>query len=335
MTTPSEGTDGKKSISALGTEGAFSLKFCIPLFMGSTLNPLNSSVIATALVPISDAVHVSVGHTVILITSLYLASAVAQPTAGKFSTEFGPRGVFLVGIVTVLLGGIVGGLASSLLALVISRVLIGVGTSAGYPSAMMIIHREAEQTGFAEPPGGVLGGLQIAATVTAAIGLPLGGVLVHIRGWRSAFFVNVPMTLLTLATAVLWVPRDGQLTGSKSVREIASRVDVVGIACLCSAMTLLLLFLFALPHTNVLQLVLSVILFVVLAWWELRVHRPFIDRSLTCALLLQIFHSLAPTSALDYQHYASTQFFMVLPSGWSWIEVSHPNLLAFFFRWGS
>ena len=70
-----------------------------PLVMGSALNPINSSVIATALVPIAAALHVPVGRTSILVSSLYLACAIAQPTAGKLAEEFGPRRVFLTGIV--------------------------------------------------------------------------------------------------------------------------------------------------------------------------------------------------------------------------------------------
>jgi MFS family permease len=63
---------------------------------------IRSSMIATALVPIAAYIHVSVAHTTLLVTSLYLASSIAQPTAGKLSEEFGPRRVFLTGILLVL-----------------------------------------------------------------------------------------------------------------------------------------------------------------------------------------------------------------------------------------
>ena len=45
-----------------GTGNAFSWRFVAPLFMGSSLNPVNSSLIATALLPIAAAMHVSVGR---------------------------------------------------------------------------------------------------------------------------------------------------------------------------------------------------------------------------------------------------------------------------------
>lgn len=86
----------------------FSWKFVAPLYMGSTLNPINSSMIATALVPIATFMHISVAQTTILVTVLYLASSITQPTAGKLSAEFGPRRIFLAGILMVLMGGRVG-----------------------------------------------------------------------------------------------------------------------------------------------------------------------------------------------------------------------------------
>ena len=131
----------------------FGWRTVTPLVMGSALNPVNSSVIATALVPIAAALHVPVGRTSILVSSLYLACAIAQPTAGKLAEEFGPRRVFLAGIVLVLLGGLVGGLGNNLAVLVVARVLIGVGTSCGYPSAMVIIRRRSHQAGAERATG--------------------------------------------------------------------------------------------------------------------------------------------------------------------------------------
>ena len=85
------------------TDKPFSWRFTTPLFMGSALNPINSSLIATALVAIAAGVHVSVGQTAVLVSALYVATAIAQPTAGKAAEVFGPRRVFLTGILAVLL----------------------------------------------------------------------------------------------------------------------------------------------------------------------------------------------------------------------------------------
>lgn len=260
-----------------GTRNPFSWRFVTPMFMGSALNPVNSSLIATALVPIAAAMGVSVGRTAILVSSLYLASSIAQPTAGKLSEVLGPRRVFLSGILLVLAGGLVGGFASNLATLVVARVLIGIGTSAGYPSAMLLIRRRATQSGLEAPPGNVLGGLVIAGMVTPALGLPLGGVLVGVWGWRTTFFFNVPLTLVTLVMAAIWIPRDPRPQTRLRLREVAVRIDLAGIAGFALTLAALLVFLMSLPHVNWPALVVAVLAGAAEAWWELRASRPFLD----------------------------------------------------------
>jgi MFS family permease len=261
----------------------FPWQFVTPLLLGSALNPVNSSVIATALVPIAAALHVPVGRTAVLVSGLYLATSIAQPTAGKLAEEFGPRRVFLAGIVTVLAGGLLGGFAQNLTELVVARVLIGVGTSAGYPSAMLLVRRRADQAGLDAPPGGVLGALVIAGIVTAAIGLPIGGVLVQAWGWRATFFVNVPITLITLAMAVAWIPRDPRAGTRRTVREVAARIDVAGIAGFGGTIAALLVFLLSLPHPDWAALAVAVVAGAALGTWELRAGRPFFDVRLLAA----------------------------------------------------
>jgi MFS family permease len=268
-------TDERRAASAVGE--AFSWRFTTPMYLGSALNPVNSSLIATALVPIAHGIHVPVGRTVALVSALYLASAIAQPTAGKLAEVFGPRRVFLTGILLVLAGGLVGGVGQSLTALIIARVLIGIGTSGGYPSAMLMIRRRAESIGLAQPPGGVLGGLQIAGTATAALGLPVGGVLVNEFGWRSVFLANVPVTLVALVLAAGWLPRDPAFDGVRSVREIATRIDLGGIVGFAGAMAALLVFLNSLPHPAWVVLALAVLFGLALVAWELRARQPFFD----------------------------------------------------------
>src|SRR6202034_3636953 len=180
----------------------------------------------TALVPIAAGLGVSIGQTAALVTALYLASAIAQPTAGKVAEVFGPRRVFLAGIILAAAGGLVGGFAQALLTLLISRVLIGLGTSCAYPTAMLLIRRRARDMGLDKPPGGVLGGLQIAGIATASLGLPLGGVLVGSLRWRSVLFINVPGALVALVTTLGWVPADGPLSRPLRARDVASRLDL-------------------------------------------------------------------------------------------------------------
>jgi MFS family permease len=263
--------------AASGPDRPFSWRFTTPLFIGSALNPINSSLIATALLPIARGLGVPLGQTAALVTALYLASAIAQPTAGKAAEVFGPRRVFLAGIALVAAGGLVGGFAQDLITLLVSRVLIGLGTSCAYPTAMLLIRRRARDAGLEKPPGGVLGGLQIAGTATASLGLPLGGVLIGALGWRSVFFINVPVALIALAATLAWVPPDEPVNRPLRARDIAARLDLAGIGGFAAAMIALLLFLFDLPTAQWYLLGLSAALWIALVAWELRAGSPFLD----------------------------------------------------------
>jgi MFS family permease len=125
---------------------------------------------------------------------------------GELATRFGRRRVFLFGLGTILVGATIGAIASTLGTLIVARILIGIGTSAGYLLAMLLIQSESARTGSA--PGPMLRALSIAAQVTVAVGLPIGGLLVGVGGWQMTFLINVPLWLITTVATLLWVRRD-------------------------------------------------------------------------------------------------------------------------------
>ena len=256
---------------------AFPTKFVAPLYMGATFNSINSSLIATALVAIATFMEVPAAQATVLVTVFYLASAIAQPTAGKLAEVFGPRRIFIGGIVLVFFGGLLGGLGQDMPMLTASRLLIGLGASASYPAAMTLIRRRADSAGLSEPPSNVLGMLQIAASVTSVVGLPLGGALVGLWGWRTAFWINVPFTAIAFLMAFFWVPKDMPSQKGKSLKEVYAELDVTGIVGFAAMMTALLVFLFTLPRLSWAPLALAVLFGAFMAWWELRNKNPFID----------------------------------------------------------
>ncbi|MFF6988473.1 MFS transporter [Streptomyces sp. NPDC010273] len=295
----------------------FAWTFTTPLYVGAGLNPVNNSIIATALVPIATELHVAVGSTAVLVSSLYLASAVAQPTAGKLAEVLGARRIFLAGIVLVLLGGVVGGLGRNLAMLTVARVLVGIGTSAAFPCAMVLIRRRALDAGLDAPPGGVLGGIAIAGMATAAVGPPIGGLLVGAAGWRWAFLINIPVTLAALVMAVRWLPADPPLDrADHGFRRVADRIDLAGIVGFAVSMTALVVFLMALPRIEWVTLAVFAVAALPTVWWELRKPAPFFD-----------FRGLAANGALTrtYLRQALTLLgtYTVMYGVTQWMEAAH------------
>ncbi|MFE7421076.1 MFS transporter [Rhodococcus sp. NPDC057529] len=254
---------------------ALGWRFMTPLGLGSVLNPINSSMIATALIPIGNDLDVSATQTASLVSSLYLACAVAQPTLGRIGDVLGARRVFLLGTFLVGIGSLVGATASALWCLVLARVLIGIGTSAAYPNAILIIRRRELEAPTLDPRP-ALGVLTLTAQVTAAAGLPLGGVLVAAWGWRSIFLFNLIPVVLCLVMTLLWIPRDPR-SRAGSLRELFRRIDPFGVLLFGGAMSGLLIALQSLGSVNVVALVGFVLGMVALLVWELRARSPFID----------------------------------------------------------
>ena len=250
-------------------------RFAFPVLLGPVLNPLNTTMISVALVPIAASLRVTSATVIWLVVALYLASAVSQPVMGSLADLIGPRRVYLAGMVVVLLASAIPLVWHSFPAVLAARVLLGVGTSAAYPAGMTLIRQETLRLGIATPPA-LLAGMSLSSLATAAVGPVLGGVLVAAFGWESIFAVNIPLAALTLVLLLVCLPADASPTGRPAER-LLDRLDPVGIVLFAAATTSLLFFLLRLPDGLYWLLAVFVTALVGLVLWERRHRRPFVD----------------------------------------------------------
>ncbi len=256
-------------------DDAFDRKLTVPMILGSILNPINSSMIAVALIPIGIALGAPPSETAWLVSALYLATAIGQPVVGRLVDIYGPRRLYLIGTALVGVAGILGALAPNIGVLVAARVLLGFGTCAGYPAAMSLIRSESARTGQ-DSPNGILTLLTIASQTIAVVGPTLGGLLIGVGGWRTTFTVNIPLAIACLILGARRLPRARSAPDTAGARP-ATRVDLAGIVLFAAMLVALLLFLTAPLLSNAYLLVTTVAAAVGLGWWELRAATPFID----------------------------------------------------------
>jgi MFS family permease len=252
------------------------------MILGSILNPINSSMIAVALVPIAVAFHVLPAATAWLVSALYLATATGQPVVGRLVDRYGPRRLYLIATSLVGIAGIMGLLAPSLGVLIASRVLLGLGTCAGYPAAMYLIRSESKRTGV-DSPGGVLTALAVSAQTIVVIGPTLGGLLIVAGGWRSIFAVNIPLAVACLVLGYRRLPKAEKTTDSRTP------LDVLGIALFAGMLTSLMLFLMGPTVRDLWLLGLMAVIATAFMLRELRAADPFLD--------LRVFGGNAPLIA--------------------------------------
>ena len=266
--------------------GRFDRGLVPPMVIGAVLNPINSSIIAVALVPIGAAFGAPPSQTAWLVSALYLATALGQPVVGRLIDLFGPRRLFLTSTTLVGVAGLLGMFAPSFGELIAARVVLGFGTCAGYPAAMSLLRAEAQRTGR-DSPAGVLTLLAVSGQTVAVMGPSLGGLLIWAGGWRATFALNVPLAVVAVALGVLKLPREraadraaaraARAAASEAGGGIASTLDLAGMALFAAMLVSLLLFLMDL-HAGTWYLALLGVLFgAAFAWRELRAATPFID----------------------------------------------------------
>ncbi|BBY38570.1 MFS transporter [Mycobacterium mantenii] len=141
--------------------------------------------------------------TVVWVTSAYLLGyAVVLLVAGRLGDRFGPKNLYLIGLVVFTVSSVWCGLAGSAAMLIAARVVQGVGAGLLTPQTLSTITRifPAERRGVAVSLWGATAG------VASLVGPLAGGVLVDGLGWQWIFFVNVPIGVIGLGLAYWLIP---------------------------------------------------------------------------------------------------------------------------------
>jgi DHA2 family multidrug resistance protein len=244
------------------------------LMIGTFMAVLDASIVNVALAKIMASFGVSVEKVEWVATAYMLAFAVLLPTSSWIADSLGHKRTYMLALVFFTFGSALCGLAWNEDSLIFSRVIQAIGAGCIMPVAMTIVAEifPPEQRGQA------LGIWGIAGAASATMGPTIGGYLVEYVGWRSVFYVNLPVGIL--GTALVLVV----------VREIPARrpgrFDLVGFLTMTIGLSSLLLALAqgqskgwdsAYVHTCE---VLAVIGLASFFFWEVRQREPLVDLSL-------------------------------------------------------
>ena len=244
------------------------------MILGSILNPINSSIIAVALIPIGHAFGAPPSQTAWLISALYLATAIGQPVLGKLIDLFGPRWLFLIATSLVGVSSLIATFAPNFWWLVVARVLLGFGTCAGYPSSMYLIRSESKRTGV-ESPTSILTLLAISNQTIAVIGPTLGGLLIDFGGWQSTFIVNIPLSIACIILGYTRFPRGTSYSNEDKPNNTS--IDFVGIVLFAITLISALFFLMEPSLHMIYLLIIAFITGLIFIFLELKIKTPFID----------------------------------------------------------
>ncbi|MEO5993508.1 MAG: MFS transporter [Arthrobacter sp.] len=245
------------------------------LSLGTALNPLNSSMIAVALVVLRADFALDVATVTWVITAFYLTSAAGQPLMGRLADRFGPRRLFLLGMALVAVTCALAPFAPNFALLCVARAVMALGTATAYPSAVVMVGALARQAHVKSTRP--LGRIQMANTSAAAVGPVVGGLLVGFVGWQALFLINVPLAVAAILLVRRFAPPDGERESGRAV-ELLRDSDVPGVLAFVGSMVLAMMALLnVLPDYRWWLLAAGTGLAVLFVWRELRFATPFLD----------------------------------------------------------
>ena len=188
------------------------------------MEQLDGTVLATALPTMARSFHVDPLQMNVALTAYLLSLAVFIPASGKVADRFGTRTVFRAAIALFTLGSILCGLSDGLMELVAARVLQGIGGAMMVPVGRLVILRSVERSELVT----AMTWLMVPAMIGPVLGPPVGGFIVTALNWRWIFYINVPVGVLGMVLATLYI---------RDIKE-EGRIDFDGWGLLLSGISL-------------------------------------------------------------------------------------------------
>ncbi|BCJ90819.1 MFS transporter [Terrihabitans soli] len=218
----------------------------VPLIIAAALfmENLDSTVLSTSLPAIAKDIGSDPIHLKLALTSYLLSLAVFIPASGWMADRFGARLIFRVAIGVFMLGSVFAGLSQSVDQIVMSRVVQGMGGAMMVPVGRLVLLRTVPKSEMV----GSLAWLTIPALIGPVVGPPLGGFITTYYHWRWIFWINIPIGVIGLLLATLYIP---DIKGAKNVKfdAIGFVLSGVGLASIVSGATAIGLDVLPLPTT--------------------------------------------------------------------------------------
>jgi MFS family permease len=178
--------------SALGSAGSTRLVLLVSTAV--FINYIDRGNLATAVPLMQGEVHLNASQIGVLLSAFYYGYVAAMAPAGWLAERWGAHKTLAIGVIVWSAATLLTGFANSFAALLVLRVLLGIGESAAFPCASKLLAQTVE-VGRLGVANGVL---SFGYLLGPAVGTLLGGLLMTAYGWRSAFFVFGALSLAWL-----------------------------------------------------------------------------------------------------------------------------------------
>jgi MFS family permease len=270
------------------------------VLIGATMSALDVSIINVAMPTLKSIFGVSLAVIEWTVMAYMLTLTIFLPLFGRLADIYGRSRLYNIGFVVFSGGSLLCGLSGTAMFLILSRVVQAIGAGLLQANSVALI-----TDAFPSGERGKAIGLQVAVQAIAmSVGPFVGGILIATVGWRSIFYLNIPIGILGTLAALLILPADGEIKenlslnrsaisswifippSDRAIREIKGKkekIDYLGAAFFASGLALVILAfnegvkLGWGSDTIITYFLSGAILLTLFVFTELRVDHPLID----------------------------------------------------------
>ncbi|MCP6757886.1 MAG: DHA2 family efflux MFS transporter permease subunit [Fischerella sp. CENA71] len=216
-------SESKSNIQSGYVQGPLKWAIALTAALGAILEVIDTSIVNVALTDIQATIGATVSEVGWVVTSYGIANVILIPLSAWLGDYFGKKNYFVFSMAGFTLASVLCGLSVNLPMLVIARILQGLCGGGLLAKAQAILFETfppAEQ-GIAQSIFGV------GVIAGPAVGPTLGGYLTDTLGWRWIFFINLPVGILAVAMALVFLRAE-----PAKRKQTSQRVDWLGILLL-------------------------------------------------------------------------------------------------------
>jgi len=260
-------------LSGAGDRYKYRYLIAITVSLASVLELLDTSIVNVAIPHMMGNLGATLDEIAWVSTGYIVANVIVLPITGWLSAFFGRRRYFAGSIALFTAASFMCGNAHSLVALVLWRIIQGLGGGALLSTSQAILYEEFPRAEY----GTAMAIFGVGVMVGPTLGPTVGGWITDTYGWPWIFYINIPFGILALALTLTFIQ-------DSLHQERAEGVDYVGLLLLAVGIGTLQTMLergerldwFDSRQVTALAII-SVVSLVTFVWHELRTEHPVVD----------------------------------------------------------
>jgi MFS transporter, DHA2 family, multidrug resistance protein len=198
----------------------------ITVMLGMIMAIIDSTIVNVALPTIGGNLGASVDEVSWIVTGYILANVCVMPLNGWLTAYLGRKRFYAISLALFTVASFLCGTASNITALIIWRIIQGMGGGALQPTAQAILF----ETYPPEKRGAAMAIFGMGAMVGPAIGPMFGGYIVDNASWPLIFYINIPIGIVAFLMTMAFIPNP------KFIERVKAGIDWTGLGLMVAGL---------------------------------------------------------------------------------------------------